>query len=852
MSKRAKKYFVDKSGSGQINMPKQVVPEKYQDLIYCIILILSIYIFFIGAIFGGGFGASDNLASESFSTYLAKAKESGQFPHWLPYIFCGLPGYAALLVTGERLWDFIPQIIFTLTEFVGTIFDSDLARVLCFYAIYAIGMYVLMRYKEHNRFVSFITAFAAVFSTQIILWVMIGHNTKPIVFSMFPWIFLLIEKLREKFSIFYTAILIFIVHFMVSGSHIQMIFYGICAFGLYLLFELISRLLTKREPLSVVRVTILLLISGSMAFLMSADRYFSTMEYTPYSTRGSAPAVNVDRSQDATGGNTYEYATMWSFSPPEMITFFVPNYFGFGQMKYKGPLTNNREIKMPMYWGQKEFEDAPPYMGIVVIFLAIVGIVLYRRDIFIQFLIVLSVFSLLLSFGKNFSILYDLFYYYVPSFNKFRAPSMALALLQFAVPILAGYGLTGIINWQKKLPKEQKKLFLFSVVAPIGLLISGFLFTILFKSAYMDAVAGSRFIATLASNYGQSTALEFQKVIFKEMSSDWYMTGFLASLAGLFIYLYVKGKIKNFSLFAILIFLVMIIDLWRVGYRPMDYEDKKSDWRKVYFQKTDVINFLQQDTTIFRIADFASPTPNLPAYFLLENVGGYHSAKLRVYQDLLDVIEGGSTSNVTSPFLWNLMNVKYIITNRPLGENIEAIFQSQQTGQYVYYNPEMLERAFYVDSVIVADQPVDILYKMKNKEFNPAEVAYVEKSLPIKIDKPAENDYVRILQKENEYIRLEALSSGNNLMFISEIYYPPCWKAYIDGKETEIIKTNYAFRSIIIPAGKHIVEFKYIADQFEKGKNISLAANLLTLFVLIIGVVLELRNKRKGKSKVSQ
>ncbi len=426
---------------------------------------------------------------------------------------------------------------------------------------------------------------------------------------------------------------------------------------------------------------------------------------------------------------------------------------------------------------------------------------------------------------------------------------MALALLQFAIPIMAGYGLTGVFKWQKKLPANQKKLLLFSVFAPIGLLILGFIFTTVFKNAYLDAVSGSQFIASISSNYGDNTAQEFIKIIFSEMSSDWYMTGFLASVAGILIYLFVKGKIKNFTLFGLLLFLVMIIDFWRVAYRPMDYADKKSDWKKVYFQKTDVISFIQQDTTIFRIADFASPTPNLPAYFLLENVGGYHSAKLRVYQDILDVVEDGSTSNVSSPFLWNLMNVKYIITRRALGEEIQPIYQSQHTGQFVYYNPTMLERAFFVDSAIIVDNPVDILYKMKNREFDPSTTALVEKPMPVQINKPEESDYVNIVRKENEYIKLEAKSSGNNLMFISEVYYPPGWKAYIDGNETEIYKTNYAFRSVVVPTGKHIVEFKFHSEQFEKGKNISLASNIATLLLLLVGIFFDIRRKKQITSK---
>ena len=289
------------------------------------------------------------------------------------------------------MWDIIPEIIFGITGFAGMIFSSEVARVICYYAIFAIGMYILMRFQKHARFVAFFTAFAATFSTAVIVWVMIGHNTKPMVFAMFPYIFLFLEKLRERFSLIYAVLLIFAVHFVLTAGHLQMMFYGICAFGLYLIFELISRLIGKKEPLTVLRPAGLLILAGAIAFIMSADRYLSTMEYTPYSTRGSGPIVKTEQSQhDASGGNPYDYATMWSFSPQEIITFFVPNYFGFGKLKYEGPATGNREVKLPTYWGQKPFEDVAAYMGIFVLGLALLGCILYRRIVFVQFLIVLS------------------------------------------------------------------------------------------------------------------------------------------------------------------------------------------------------------------------------------------------------------------------------------------------------------------------------------------------------------------------------------------------------------------------------------------------------------------------------
>jgi hypothetical protein len=161
--------------------------------------------------------------------------------------------------------------------------------------------------------------------------------------------------------------------------------------------------------------------------------------------------VNEKVAQDKSGGNSYEYATMWSYSPEETITFLIPSYFGYGSRHYKPEgAPSGQEMLFPTYWGQKESEDSPPYMGIMVLALALIGLIFYRKDIFVQCLFVVIIFSVFLSFGKNMSLLYDFFYYNIPSFNKFRAPSMSLALMHFSVPILAGYGISAIIKFRKK------------------------------------------------------------------------------------------------------------------------------------------------------------------------------------------------------------------------------------------------------------------------------------------------------------------------------------------------------------------------------------------------------------------
>ncbi len=820
---------------------KPLIPEKYQDLFYIAMILISLIIFFSGAIFGNGFASTDTLSSFSFQTFLDQAKASGKFPLWVPYIFSGMPSYASLLTTGARVWDFVPQLVFGIASLFAKIFASDVARMALWYAFYGTGIYLLVRTKKEDRFIAFFAALAAVFSTWVILWAMIGHSTKPVVFAFLPFLFLFLEKLRIRFSILYSVLIVFSIHMMFEAGHIQMIFYSGLALGLYIVIELTNRIITKNEPLPFLRAAGILVAAGVIAFLMSSDRYLSTLEYMPYSTRGTAPIVKtVNQHQDATGGNDYDYATMWSFSPEEIKTFFVPNFYGFGKLEYQGNLTGNRAVKMQTYWGQKPFEDAAPYMGILVLMLAFVGFIKNMKDVFVQFLAILSFFALILSFGYTFPILYNIFFDIMPYFNKFRAPSMVLALVHFAVPLLAAYGLASILEMKRE-PSKQDKNIMYGLMGFAGLfMLWGLVYSSLFQNSYLEAVTASKMGQQFVGAYGASTFAEIANFIWEKMIMDWYAVAGIALVSSLLMYMFFKNKLSQ-PVFYISLLALLIIDLWRVGYRPMEIAETSAE--KTTFQRTDVIDFIKQDKSKFRIADFTSQTANLPAYFLLENVNGYHSAKLRVYQDLLDVADQGSTSQVTNPFLWNLLNVKYIVSPQALGEMPPA-FRSSQTGAYVYENTQMVPRVFFVDSIAIAKQ-LDILQNLKIGNFNPRSLAYLEKAPATPIEAAFGQGKARITNYENEYIKVETENPGNNLLVFSEIYYPVSWAAYIDGKPAEIYKTDFALRSVIVPAGKHTVEMKFTSPAFEKGKIISTSLNVVMIILLALGIYFEIKRRKR-------
>lgn len=408
---------------------------------------------------------------------------------------------------------------------------------------------------------------------------------------------------------------------------------------------------------------------------------------------------------------------------------------------------------------------------------------------------------------------------------------MVLALLNFAVPVLAGYGISSIIQMYKENQSSGKKtsrnmiwfsfIFLF-----IGLIIMG-----IFKESYYDAMRGS-----------QSLRLpeDFYEFIWNAMLSDWFINAFLILIASLLTYSLIRNKVKlNTYLFALLI--LIVFDLWRVDRRPMEVADQPLE--RLAFPDNDVYEFIKQDKGYYRIADFASSSPNISVNYFMRNVNGYQAAKLRVYQDMLDATSNGSTNYVTSPFMWNLLGVKYILSKEDMG--VPPIYKSEKTGTQVIYNPSFFPNAFFIDTLEIAKN-VDILMHLRNQDFNPRKKAYLMNALNQTIDLPSQEDSAIVTKYTNENIIYKVNSSGNCFLLLNEVYYPD-WKAYLDGKEIPIYQTNYFMRGVVVPKGNHDLELKFYSQEFETGKTLSLASNILLALLLILSIFFEMRNKKANK-----
>jgi hypothetical protein len=326
---------------------------------------------------------------------------------------------------------------------------------------------------------------------------------------------------------------------------------------------------------------------------------------------------------------------------------------------------------------------------------------------------------------------------------------------------------------------------------------------------------------------------------------------YLIIIGGLIV-LTARGAIKP-SLMIVLCIGLLTVDLWRIDRRP--YDPKKGSPEQNVFAATDVVQFLKADPSMYRVCDLTQTVPaNWWAYHFIESVGGYSSAKMRLYQDMLDVAAPGpgrepvpGNSMIINPFLWSILNVKYIVSDRPLYPGVEPAFQSQEMGVMVYRNDETLPRAWFVDTLRVESDRRKLLEHLRDGTFDARRVAYVEKTFDgMSAMGTDSTSSATVHERSNHRLVLSTTSSAAQMLVVSEMFYSE-WKATIDGKPVETVKTNFLLRGVPVPAGKHTVEFRYESPSFEQGRTISLAANGITLLIGLGGLLMWRRERSQGQ-----
>ncbi len=867
------------------------IPEKWRDAVAVLFIFLSLLIFFRGVLDSTHvFSAGDNVAYDALRPFLSAAEAQGySMPQWIPNIFCGMPAFSALVITGSRTYDLMRELFDLVRSIpIAVLPNPDATPHIWHYFVFGLGMYLLLRVTRNtSRIVALFAAFSAIFSTWIITYIMIGHNTKIYAVMTVPYILMAIERLREQRMewqslIFWCAVLATSIHFLLESIHIQMIFYVALAVLIYFLTSLVVEFTRKSEhPRShylapLVRSGVLTLLMGGVGFCMSADHYLTMADYSPFSIRGKPPIQDVqneasqnkrsvNEATDSTGGLDWNYATAWSFSPQEIITFIIPGYYGFGKMPYTGSELNIPEgERLSTYWGQMNGTDAANYTGIIVFVLAIVGIfTLWKRDRLVPPLTIITIFAILLSFGGNWPILFRPMFHYFPLFNKFRAPMMALVLMQLAFPILAALTLEEILRaWKLKSESEDSRLqkyFKFALYASIAFLAISVVLRGVITSSVNSGIQAAIQRGKLPQGYDA-----LKDFIASTAANDALIGALLATAACLLVYFFLKRKLSPLIMAAGILALT-VIDQWRIDSRPMQIETK--DDYASNFQAHDYLQFIQQDKSLYRVTDLTEGQPsNALVSYGIQTAGGYHAAKMREFQDVVDETGNMQGNGIFNPFMFNLLNTKYIIANGGLSEDrsrFVPVFQSkeppppaengkQAIADIVWENPQALPRAFFAYRWELKPK-LDILHAMHDGTFNPREVIYFDETpkgmqaLAITpIDTAAET---LTMDYKDEDITMHTKTNGNRLIFMSDTWYPD-WTATVDGKSTPIYRADYAFRAFVAPAGTHEIKLTYYDPKYALGRTISLTTNAFALLAFGIGITSFTYSKRKKRPEV--
>jgi hypothetical protein len=758
-------------------------------------------VIFFGPVFFAGrtFEAPDQVASVAHQPYIKESFASSgslleRYPLWTPYIFCGMPSFGSLIAA-----PYTNPMSFLLTPIHGVF------KVITYYLL--LGLFTWLYLRRHGLSVvaSLFGAVSFVFCAHVITMIMFGHNSKIATLVFLPLVLLATDEIWRTPSLRWVSILALAVGTMLVSSHLQIAYYTLLASGIFLIVATLFAIRTKDGAFAILRRWIAWGVGLGLGIMASAVIFLSVHEYAAHSIRGGTE-----------GGLKYDYATNWSFHPLEMITWVLPSFMGFGKTSY---------------WGWMPFTDFPHYMGILVLLLALFTVITWPRERVNLFLVVLAVLALLLAFGRHVPLLYNFFFEVMPYFNKFRVPSMMLVLVQFATACLAAFGLDRLqraagaeraFYWRRL---RKLAFVLGGVAAFVGILV---------LAGVLDNTIALR-LAANSGTYGvpPASAPAFARQELAHLKGmvgrDVAVVLLTLVLGALLLRARLRGNMTAAAA-GVGILVLTVLDLWNVDYRPAHYYPRGHGQT---FQPTQAVNFLKQDHEPYRILPLTGDglNNNWFAYFRVPSILGYHPAKLKVVQDVID--EEGPVGIVKTLRAGNfnvvsMLNMKYLVAEQEI--NVGPLETVLRGDQFVMRNNAYLPRLWFVDRVrVIADKNAH-LAALADTTWKPRQEALVFQS-PGAID-PGTGGTAEITKYEPRELQARVNSPGNSLLVLSEIYYDAGWKAWLDGKPVPIQRVDYLLRGVLVPKGAHELRMRFDPSSFKTGITLSALAYGICLLTL--------------------
>jgi len=748
--------------------------------------------------------------------------ETGEEALWTNSLFSGMPAYQISVKYKSNLVKYIDKII-----------SLGFPRPANLLFLYLLGFYLLLISLNIDYRIAAIGAFAYAFSSYFFIIIQAGHMTKAHAIAYLPMVVAAVLYTYRGKMLLGGVLTSLAVALQIFSNHYQITYYLLLVL-IIIGFSQLYKDFKSDNLITFFKRSGILILAALLASGTSFTKLKTTLDYGKETTRGKSELTN--NLDNKTQGLDKDYATQWSYGVAESMTLLIPNFYGGSSVnsvlsiedsetldflrKFKNKKLANSlaQFKSSSYWGEQPIVSGPTYLGAIVIFLFVLGIFLVNNRLR-TWVLLATIMSLTLAWGKNFMPLTEFFLDYFPAYNKFRAVSMILIIAEFTVPLLAFVALDKFLN----LDNNKREFFLknaFYITGGVTLLFAlapSILLDFLSEKDISPIAAG----VNTPNGFLDSLALDRSSLL---VADAWRSFAFIL-IAFLTLLMFVKKKLKK-QYVIILLGVFIISDMWNVNKRYLNDESfVRKNKIKVPYKPTQADSFILKDKDPnFRVFNQSVSTFNdASTSYFHKSIGGYHGAKLKRYQELIEFHISKGNMNVL-----NMLNTKYFIS---------------QDGR-VQKNPSALGNAWFISNPIIvknADEEIASL-----SDFVPNETVIIDQRYAYFVEDSNYNiDGSSIgldIYKPN-YLKYTSQTQFPALAVFSEIYYKDGWNVYIDGKKSDYFRANYVLRAMEVPAGNHTIEFKFEPKVYKIGEGISLASSIILILLLVFVSFKELKQE---------
>ena len=801
------------------------------------------------------FVSGDSRAAASFAAVGDRALAEGEYPVWNPYMFCGMPSFASMAYT-----PWVYPVNWVIKPFRRILPLPEYTWLLIHTLATGLGVFLLLRDRG-------VRASAAVAAGILMMWMpnlvaigANGHGSQACAVAYLPFALLFWDRFwRGQNPVMNAAALAMTLGFSMLRSHLQVSYYTYALIALHLGFfgvmglidaarhrgsagPLPARLATRLRPGGnatwggafgeVGYSAAVLAIVAGVSLLICAVLYMPVQDYAQYSIRGASDA----------GGLDYGYATNWSLHPSEMLTFLIPFSFGFGK---------------ELYLGHMPFTDYPNYLGLVVLAFAIVAVARVRTR-FTGFLAFVAVVATLVSFGKFLPILYDPLFKFAPYFSKFRVPVMVLIVQQLAVIVLFGMGLEHVAASAAAQDRVRLRR-----IALRALVAAGAVFVVvLLTQGYWSGGFAEGAAARARAADSPSAQAAIGRMAGEFLGRDLVQLAVIAILLAGAFFAVVSARMRPLG-FVLAVLALGMADYYRVDRFILHPEKflkhdayriiRERDTHESYTRTDESIEFLRKQEGIFRVLPIDDPRngtqsasfmSNRYMVFGIASAGGYHPAKLAVYDEFLRALAVDIQNWKLD--LADMLNARFIVSSTRLPEHpsLAPVWVGRDyegSARAIYENADAFPRAWVVgDYRVITGEDALVALAEGRVDLRRSVLLAEEPAI-----KPAPGDSAEVVieawtQKE---MRMAVELDRPGIVVVSEAYYPD-WKATVDGQAVPILRANYAFRALALGAGRHEIVMRYDDSLLRRGASISAGALGVTLATLIASWLWQARRRK--------